>query len=169
MYQTNWRKQHLSLKEQYFKLKQENESLSYQITQLKVKLEKSEIKIQSLESLLPYGIWLCNARGEVKYISESFLKLKGITLKDCKDYGWLQYVPANHQKEILQKWKKCLESGDIWEEIYEIEDKTGVKHLILSRGCPSRNAANHIIGWVGVYISITPQEQAAFLLKQKNK
>ncbi len=167
MYQTNWRKLYQSLKEQHFQLKKESESLSYQLLQLKTKCEKAQKNIETFENLIPYGIWQCNARGELKYVSEKFLKLKGLTLKDVKDYGWVNFSPEKDKNRLLQKWQKCIETGDEWQEIYEIKDSDGLSHIILSRGCPIRNTASHIIGWIGVYLSITAKEQVAFLSKQQ--
>lgn len=157
MYHTNRRKIQKNLKEQLNDVTRERDNLLKQVNYLKKDLEKVEQKLLTLEKLMPYGLWWCNARGELKYISESYLKLRGLSLSQLKDYGWINFVSVE-ENEILSKWKKCIISGEAWEYTFKFIGVDGLIYTLLSKGVPTRNSEGHIISWIGAYFPVSQPE-----------
>ena len=155
MYQMNRRKIQLNLKERLNDVVREQDCLLNQVNYLKKAFEKTELKLLTLEKLLPYGLWWCNARGELKYVSDSYLKLRGLTLSQIKDFGWVKFEPKVDEKELLSKWKKCISNGETWEYIFKFIGPDGLIHTLLSKGVPTRNSAGYIISWIGAYFPVS--------------
>lgn len=158
MYQINRRKIQQNLRERLNEVIRERDNLLNQVNFLNKSFEKLEKKLLTLESLIPYGVWWCNARGELKYVSDSYLKLRGFTLSQLKDYGWIKYLPKEEEHELVSKWKKCIATGELWEYTDRFIGTDGLIHTLLSKGAPTRNSAGHIISWIGAYFPITLPE-----------
>lgn len=107
---------------------------------------------------IPYGVWRCDTKGKLKYVSKIFLDLIGMNLDEAIEYGWTQRLPKKEIKPMLRKWKNCISNGDNWEHEHTILDSYGNKHTILSRGRPVKNKFGKVVSWVGINLDITERK-----------
>lgn len=143
-----------NIQENFNDITRQRDKLLNRVQHTRKEIEKVKQNFMILEQLLPLGIWWCNAKGELQYVSESYLKLRGLTLTDVKNYGWLKFVNKDDELKLLSKWKKCIATGDLWEQYFEFTGTDGVHYSIVSRGAPTRNSQGYIINWIGVYLPI---------------
>ena len=172
--------------ENHSSLAQENLSLRHRISELESRLSAYEQKVlqhQELEKRLreseqkykvmgeaiPFGVWLCNERGGMEYVSDSFLKLLNMTLEEVQEFGWTRKLPAEDLESMMKKWMHCVYSGEPWETELRIVDAQGKMNYILTRGHPIRDEQGNLTCWVGTNLDITDRKQAEIHLNLLKK
>ncbi|MFZ0611389.1 MAG: PAS domain S-box protein [Desulfobacterales bacterium] len=128
------------------------------------RLQESEATFRAVAELNPFGMWECDPQGDLVYLSPSWLEMTGMSLAQCRDFGWMdRYAPGEGEK-MLASWRRCIETEGRWEYEHHFYDKDGGDCWILGRGFPMRDAAGRITKWVGLNIDITAQKRAALAL-----
>lgn len=122
-----------------------------------------------LGETLPYGAWRCNARGEVEYVSQSYLDLLESTLDEIRDFGWTHRTPAEEVNPTLAKWVRCIETGEPWDSELHILGPDGRYHTVLARGLPIRNEAGEITSWVGINLDIDERKSMEQALRDSER
>jgi PAS domain S-box-containing protein len=112
-----------------------------------------------LEESLPFGVWVCAPDGSLEYASPSFLKLVGLTLPQCRAYGWTERMAPEDAYRYMADWQWCRERGAFWDYEYRIKDVDGVWHAILCRGVPFRNESGHVEYWAGINLDVTERKR----------
>lgn len=129
-------------------------------------LLESEKRSQVIGEAIPFGIWVCGTDGGVTYLSDSFLKLVGMTLEECKQFGWTKRLPPEDVKRTLADWNRCIAGKNFWDYEHKILGNDGFYHTILSRGFPVRDADGNITSWAGINLDITERKHMEEQLKQ---
>jgi PAS domain S-box-containing protein len=122
-------------------------------------IQDSEKRYRMIGELIPFGVWMCDAKGEFTYLSDSFLQLIGMTLEECRKGGWLKRLAPEDIGRTQNDWKQCVATGCFWDYEYRIFDKKGNDHFVLSRGAPLRNETGRIVSWVGNHLDITERRR----------
>ncbi|MGB5217695.1 MAG: PAS domain S-box protein, partial [Smithella sp.] len=123
-------------------------------------LRESEKLYRAIGESINYGIWICTPDGRNIYASESFLRLVGLTQKQCSDFGWGDAMDPNDAKRTIALWKKCVKSEENWDIEHRFRGVDGHWHPILARGVPVRNDQGEIIYWAGINLDISQIKQA---------
>lgn len=116
-----------------------------------------------------YGIWVCLPDGRNIYASDSFLELIGITQKQCSDFGWGNYLHPEDRERTINAWKKCVETGDVWDIEHRYTGTDNKWHHILARGVPVKNEKGDIIYWAGINLDITELKNTQLSLKESEE
>ncbi len=114
---------------------------------------------------IPYGIWGCDAKGDITYLSQSFLKLLNINWSDAEGRGWLRKLEQSTSDTLLQRWNNCISKAGEWEEELALRDEEGRVHIVLSKGAPVFDDSGTLIGWSGINLDITHSRQSDQELK----
>jgi PAS domain S-box-containing protein len=132
-------------------------------------LRESENTFRAIAELNPFGAWECDAHGGVIYLSQSWLDMVGMTLEQCREFGWTdRYAPGEADK-MLESWRRCIEAGTRWEYEHHIRDRNDCDRWVLSRGFPLRDEQGRITKWVGLNIDITNRKRAEEELQRLNE
>ncbi len=129
-------------------------------------LAESEACYRAIGESLPFGVWICNPDGGVRYLSDAFLHLVGMTLEECAQFGWTSRLPPEDVDRTLTDWKRCVETGDLWDYEHRILGVDGRYHTILSRGVPVRDAGGRIECWAGINLDITERKRTEEALRE---
>ena len=140
-----------------------------QRNQMEEQLIESKKLYQSIGELIPYGIWICGPDGGVIYLSDSFLDMVGMTLEECKQFGWTDRLPPEDLEQTIADWKHCIETSSFWDYEHHILGKDGEYHTVLSRGIPIRDDLGNTNLWVGINLDITARKQAEESLRQAHE
>ncbi|HLO51616.1 MAG TPA: PAS domain S-box protein [Kamptonema sp.] len=132
-------------------------------------LAASEARYRAIGESIPFGVWICNADGSVNYISDSFLNLIGMTLEECQQLGLAGRLPPEEVDRTSLEWKKCIESGSVWDCEHKFLGNDGNYRTVLSRGVPVRDASGQILNWVGINLDITERKQVEASLQEANQ
>lgn len=129
-------------------------------------LRESENIYRAIGESIDYGIWICAPDGCNIYASKSFLKLVGLTQKQCSDFGWGDVIHPDDAKRTIAAWKECVRKGGVWDIEHRFRGMDGKFHSILARGVPVRNDRGEIICWAGINLDISHIKQTEDALQK---
>jgi PAS domain S-box-containing protein len=118
-------------------------------------LRDSENIYRAIGETIEYGIWICDPNGRNIYTSASFLKLVGLTQKQCSDFGWGDVLHPDDATRTIEAWKECVRTGGVWDIENRFRGVDGKFHPILARGIPVKNKNGEIIYWAGINLDIS--------------
>ncbi|WP_051331418.1 PAS domain S-box protein [Methylocaldum szegediense] len=122
-------------------------------------LAESEAFYRAIGESIPYGAWICEPNGDIRYLSDSFLKMTGMTLDEQIHANWTARVHPADLQPILDHWRYCVKTGSFWDFEYRIRSADGSYRCILSRGVPIRNAEGKVTAWAGMNLDITEMKK----------
>ncbi len=115
---------------------------------------------QAIGEALAYGIWISDPDGGLRYASESFLELIGMSLVQASGFGWMAALAEGTAEPTRRAWDECRSRGRQWEYEYVIPGRDGRRHTVLSRGAPIRDERDRIVSWAGINLDITERKEA---------
>jgi len=118
-------------------------------------LRNSEQLYRAIGESIDYGIWICDAEGNNTYASESFLKLVGLSQKECSSTGWIKTLHPDDADATIAAWKECVQKGVFWEREHRFLGVDGQWHPILARGVPMKDGSGNILYWAGINLDIS--------------
>jgi PAS domain S-box-containing protein len=129
-------------------------------------LRESEHIYRAIGESIDYGIWLCDANGKNLYVSPSFLKLVGMTQKQCSDEGWGDVLHPDDVDDTLAAWQQCVAVMGKWDIEHRFRGVDGNWHSVLARGVPVTDEQGKLICWAGINLDISRIKQVERQLKR---
>jgi PAS domain S-box-containing protein len=117
-------------------------------------LETSEKLYRAIGESINYGVWVCDASGRVIYMSDSFLRLVGMTLEEVRDDGWSKHLHPDDVAATLAAWHECARTGSMWYREHRFRGVDGQWHAILAQGVPIRDEEGRVQRWAGINLDI---------------
>ncbi len=117
-------------------------------------LQRSEALYRAIGESIDYGVWVCAPDGHTTHVSDSFLKLLGISREQCFNFGWKDMLHPDDAREIMSAWEECVRTGGTWDRENRFRGADGQWHHILSRGVPVKDEQGHIVSWAGIHLDI---------------
>src|ERR1700735_693407 len=74
----------------------------------------SERLYRAIGESIEYGVWVCDANGRNVYASDSFLRLMGMTQRQCSEFGWASALHPDDADATMSAWKDCVRAGGLW-------------------------------------------------------
>jgi len=149
---------------------QDGLSIYYQdITERKLDVEKvktSERLYRAIGESIDYGVWTCAADGANTYVSESFLKLVGLTQTQCANTGWGAVLHPEDAAATTAAWAECVRTGGNWDREHRFRGVDGQWHTLLARGVPVRDEQGELTGWAGINLDISGLKEAKKTLRE---
>ena len=118
-------------------------------------LETSEKLYRAIGESINYGVWVTDADGRAIYISDSFLRLVGLTMQQAANDGWGSVLHPDDIEETMAAWKECARTGNNWYREHRMMGVDGKYHSILAQGLPIRDAAGRVQRWAGINLDIS--------------
>jgi PAS domain S-box-containing protein len=118
-------------------------------------LETSEKLYRAIGESISYGVWVADADGRAIYLSDSFLKLVGLTPEQAADDGWSSVLHPDDVAGTLAAWKETARTGNMWYRELRVLGVDGRYHAILGQGMPIRDEAGNIQRWAGINLDIS--------------
>ncbi len=118
-------------------------------------LVESEKRYRSVGELVPFGVWTADTDGGIIYLSGIFLDMVGMSLDQCRGFGWTRRVHPDDSPKMTAAWKECVRDETPWDYEYRIQDRFGDYRTVLSRGTPVRSAQGQVVSWSGINLDIT--------------
>jgi PAS domain S-box-containing protein len=117
-------------------------------------LRRSERLYRAVGESIDFGVWICDAEGRNVYVSDSFLRLLGITQDECSEFGWKKFLHPDDADATMAAWKECVRTGDPWDREHRFRGVDGRWHPTLARGMATRDDEGRITGWAGINLDI---------------
>ena len=124
-----------------------------------------EATVSAIGDAIPFGVWIYEPSGKVRYLSKSLLDLMGVNLDDCKQKSWTDLLPPEAREQANAAWKSCVETASLWDYEFQMEGKDGTVYSILSRGVPVRNSDGTVASYAGIQLDVTERARMQEELK----
>jgi len=142
-------------KEFQLRLQRLTEELEERVAARTAELAESERIYRTIGEQIDYGIWLTNPDGGVRYFSESFLDLVGMTQEEAAEFGWTDCLPPDQKERFSAEWRETVATRDHRDRQLQILGKDGQYRTILARGRPVRGDDGCVTAWAGINLDIT--------------
>lgn len=103
---------------------------------------------------IPFGIWICDANGQLTYCSQAILDLLGMTFEQVAGARWYDTLHPDDAVETERAWQDCVRTGRDWVRLHRYRAKDGKYHPVLARGRALRDGSGSIREWVGVNFDV---------------
>jgi PAS domain S-box-containing protein len=153
-------------------LEESNAALQEQVAVRKATeqaLRESERLYRAIGESINYGVWVCDAAGRNVYVSESFLRLTGLTQEMCADFRWARALHPDDAAETIAAWKACVAGQQAWYREHRILGVDGHYHPILAQGVPMRDEHGRLTGWAGINLDIGRLKQTEQALREADR
>lgn len=144
--------------------------ISREITQQKQveqRLLNSEQRFRALADNIAQFAWMSDSDGNIFWYNQRWFQYTGTTMDEVAGWGWERVHHPDHLERVVARFKRCLESGEPWEDTFPIRGADGTFRWFLSRAMPIRNDQNRIVLWCGTNTDVTEQRSTADRLRQK--
>jgi PAS domain S-box-containing protein len=132
-------------------------------------LENSEKLYRAIGESINYGVWVTDADGRALYLSESFLKLVGMTAEQARNDGWSSALHPDDIDDTVIAWKECARTGGMWYREHRMLGADGRYHFILAQGVPIRDASGRVERWAGINLDISRLKNTEFALLEADR
>lgn len=132
-------------------------------------LRNSEKLYRAVGESIDYGVWVCDEAGRNVYASESFLRLTGVTQRECSEFGWANALHPDESQATIVAWKECVQAGAPWYREHRIRGIDGRYHAILAQGVPIRDDRGRITGWAGINLDISRLKHTEEALREADR
>ena len=111
-------------------------------------------RYRAIGESIPFGIWICDATGQLIYCSQAILDLLGMTFEQVAGAGWYDTLHPDDVAGTERAWQECVRTGKDWVRLHRYRGKDGKYHPVLARGRPLADANGNIREWVGVNFDV---------------
>ena len=107
-----------------------------------------------VEECFPYGVWMTDPDGRIRYVSPCFLTLLGVDLQQLRNEGQFHFLPPEIREELERSWLQSRRSGAAFDAEYKMQFADGSEKTIWTHGLLVRTPDGYE-RWVGVNIDIS--------------
>ncbi len=132
-------------------------------------IRESEEKFRNLANSISQFAWMADASGFIFWYNERWFEYTGTTLEEMQGLGWQKVHHPEEVERVTGKFKRHIDSGEIWEDTFPLRSKTGEYRWFLSRALPIRDENGNIIRWFGTNTDIEEVRQARLQAEQANR
>lgn len=127
----------------------------------------SAARFQALAEAIPQIVWIADADGRTTHINKRWYEMTGTPQSSDVGTGWMESVHADDRVSMVEKWKKCIRSGETFEIEYRLHDATHGYRWYLDRAVPLRDEKGIIQQWFGTCTDIEEQKHYQQILEQQ--
>ncbi|MBK4737566.1 PAS domain S-box protein [Noviherbaspirillum pedocola] len=123
------------------------------------RLQQSEERFRSLVTATTQIVWLAGADGRSSTDSPSWQRFTGQSWEQCRDYGWLDALPAEERARVATLWRQCIAERRVYENEHEVRRHDGQYRWMAVRGVPIVDADGSVREWIGTATDITERKR----------
>jgi PAS domain S-box-containing protein len=128
--------------------------LSYQ-KKMEEQQRESEERFRTLANTISQFAWMGDSTGWIFWYNARWYEYTGTTLRDMEGWGWKKVHHPDHVDRVVEKVRRCFQTGHIWEDTFPLRGKDGEYRWFLSRAVPIRNQQGEVVRWIGTNTDIT--------------
>ncbi|TVQ12363.1 MAG: PAS domain S-box protein [Leptolyngbya sp. DLM2.Bin27] len=129
-------------------------------------LQESETRFHHLANNISQLAWMADPSGWIFWYNQRWYEFTGTTLDEMQGWGWQRVHHPQHIERVVEKYRRCLATGDIWEDTFPLQGQDGQYRWFLSRAIPVRDHQGRVLRWVGSNTDITELRRAEKALAQ---
>ena len=129
----------------------------YQVRDKVKEIAQAAEQFQVMANAIPQLAWMSYPDGSVFWFNRRWCEYTGTDTRSMSDWGWTTRIDAAALPDVLDKWRKSLQSGKRFEMEYPLRAEDGTFRTFLSQVEPIRDDSNQIVRWLGTYTDIEEQ------------
>jgi len=129
-------------------------------------IQTSEAKLRKIIDTIPTLAWCSLPDGVGIFWNRRWHEYTGLTPEAARGWGWQDAIHAEDLKEITDKWRGFLASGQPGEVEGRLRRFDGVYRWFLFRAEPLRDESGNIVNWYGTDTDIEDLKRAEAKLRQ---
>src|SRR6266498_3303526 len=128
--------------------------------------EFAPAELQLLIDSIPALIHTSLPDGYLDYFNQRWLEYVGVPLEDVQGWKWRASIHPDDVAGIVDKWRACLASGEIFEYEARVRRADGEYRWMVHRKVPVRDGSGKIVKWYGSSIDIEDRKQTEQALRR---
>ena len=116
-----------------------------------------ERDFRDLANLIPQLAWVAEADGSIFWYNQRWYDYTGTTLQQMRGWGWRAVHHPDHVERVTARFRRCVETGEGWEDTFPLRGRDGGFRWFLSRAQPLRDADGRVTRWFGTNTDVTAQ------------
>ncbi|MEG3924865.1 MULTISPECIES: PAS domain-containing protein [unclassified Microcoleus] len=123
-------------------------------------LHESEARFRALADNIAQLAWMTDPTGSIFWYNQRWFDYTGTTLEEMLGWGWQKVHHPEHLDRVVEKFRRCIETGELWEDTFPLRGKDGSYRWFLSRSVPIRDDGGQVLRWCGTNTDITDRKVA---------
>ena len=128
--------------------------------------QRLEDQLRLIIDTTPALIHTARPDGALDYFNKRWLEYLGVSLDDVEGWKWTASVHPDDVAGIVDMWRACLASGEIFEYETRIRRADGEYRRMLHRKVPLRDEHGRILKWYGSSMDIEDYKRAEEQLRR---
>ena len=128
--------------------------------------ERLENRLRLIIDTTPALIHTSRPDGYLDYFNKRWVEYLGVSLEDIEGWKWTASVHPDDVKGIVDKWRACLSSGEVFEYETRVRRADGEYRRMLHRKVPLRDEHGKILKWYGSSMDIEDYKRAEEQLRR---
>ncbi len=144
----------------------------FNVTQRTMALQtitEQEMLIKSMVNTAATALWMINDKGDITYVSKTWISWTGRPFEAHLGRGWLQSVAEGDRERVFQRFAKRFAAEQIYNIDFQIVGANGENHWIATTGKPRYFPNGTFAGYVGSCTDITSRKETENLLKESEE
>jgi formate hydrogenlyase transcriptional activator len=129
-------------------------------------IKQSEGRLRKIIDTIPTLAWCSLPDGTGEFWNQRWHEYTGLSPEVARGWGWQDAIHAEDLKEITDKWRGFLASGQGGEVDGRLRRYDGVYRWFLFRAEPLRDESGNIVNWYGTDTDIEDLKRAEAKLRQ---
>jgi PAS domain S-box-containing protein len=121
---------------------------------------ESEDRFRTLANNIPQLAWMADEKGYIFWYNARWFDYTGTTLEQMAGWGWRTVHHPDHVQQVVEKIRRCFETGEVWEDTFPLRGRDGNYRLFLSRAVPIRDADGKLLRWFGTNTDISESKES---------
>lgn len=121
----------------------------------------SERRFRMLADNITQFAWILGADGRVTWFNRRWYEFTGLNFETMSVHGPMWVHHPDHVERVSAKFRRCLELGEPWEDLFPLRGANGDYRWFLSHAVPVADETGAITEWFGTNTDITEQRQQA--------
>lgn len=123
-------------------------------------LSESEQQFHALAESIPQLAWILDGDEGMVWFNRRWYEYTGGTLEEHKGWRWLSLQHPDQPEALDVGIRRALQSGEAWEDTFQLRGHDGIYRWFLSRAEPIRDHTGRIYRWFGTNTDIDVQRLA---------
>jgi PAS domain S-box-containing protein len=118
-------------------------------------------RFQALLDSIPQLAWLADATGAAHWFNQRWYEFTGTSPDRGLRSGWVwvELIHPDHAKRVRARYRKCVGSGDSWEDTFPLRAADGSYSWFLSRAVPLVDENGELGGWLATSTDVSEQQE----------
>jgi PAS domain S-box-containing protein len=133
--------------------------------EIRVDFNETENQFAVLAESLPQLVWSARPDGYHDYFNRRWHEFTGLPPEKPLGNGWQEVIHPCDLPQVLEQWRRSLETGSPYEVEYRIRNAAGIYEWVLTRAIPIQDLSGKVVRWFGTSTNIDAQKKAEAALR----